>query len=91
MFSNSDRFRLQKCEVFISLTLKKKEKRFLVFGNQDLKHVFERKDLAVIVDADLQFYEYITTKIKKSNVMTGFRHRCKKQNKDIKILVKGKN
>ena len=73
------------------MTLKKKEKRFLVFDNQDLKHVFERKDLAVIVDADLQFYEYITTKIKKSKVMIGFRHRCKKQNKDIKILVKGKN
>ena len=54
---------------FSYLLLSKRKKRFLAFHNQEFKHVFEQKDLGTILDTDLQFYEYSTTKIKKANVM----------------------
>ena len=37
----------------------------------ELEHVFEEKDLGVIIDSQLKFDEHIGTKIKKANSMAG--------------------
>ena len=37
----------------------------------ELEHVFEEKDIGVIVDSGLSFDEHITTKVKKANAMAG--------------------
>ena len=39
---------------------------------QELEHVFEPKDLRVILDADLKFDKDISVKVKKANVIAGF-------------------
>ena len=39
---------------------------------QELEHVFEQKDLGVILDAELKFDEHITVKVKKENAIAGF-------------------
>ena len=49
----------------------KKKKRFVIFHNQGFEHVFEEKDLGVILDADLKFDDDISPRIKKANVMAG--------------------
>ena len=38
---------------------------------QELEHVFEQRDLGVILDADLKFAEHISAKIKKANTLIG--------------------
>ena len=40
-------------------------------GGKELEHVFEEKDLGVIVDADLSFEDHITAKVKKANQIMG--------------------
>ena len=44
-------------------------------SNQELDHVFEEKDLGVIVDADLRFEEHISSKVNKANALVGLIHR----------------
>ena len=36
---------------------------------QELEHVFEQKDLGVILDAELKFDKYISVKVKKANAI----------------------
>ena len=36
-----------------------------------LEHVFEEKDLGIIIDSQLKFDEHISTKVKKANAMAG--------------------
>ena len=38
---------------------------------QELEHVFEQKDLGVILDAELKFDEHISVKVKKANAIAG--------------------
>ena len=40
-------------------------------SNQELEHVFEEKDLGVIIDADLKFEEHISSKVNKANALVG--------------------
>ena len=40
-------------------------------SNQELDHVFEEKDLGVIIDADLKFEEHISSKVNKANALVG--------------------
>ena len=40
-------------------------------GDQELEHVFEEKDLGVVIDMDLNFEEHISPKIKKANGIMG--------------------
>ena len=44
--------------------------RYTLYGNK-LEHVFEEKDLGVIIDIELIFEEHMATKIKKANGMMG--------------------
>ena len=39
--------------------------------NHELEHVFEEKDLGVIIDSELKFEEHIAAKVKKANAMMG--------------------
>ena len=66
------RFNTDKCHV---LTLGKLEnieytKRYMI-GDMELEHVFEEKDLGIMVDADLSFDEHICTKVNKANQIMG--------------------
>ena len=38
---------------------------------QELEHVFEQKDLGVILDVAIKFDEYISVKVKKANAIAG--------------------
>ena len=38
---------------------------------QEMEHVFDKKDLGVIFDSDLSFSEHIADKINKANAITG--------------------
>ena len=38
---------------------------------QELEHVFEQRDLGVILDAELKFNENISVKVMKANAMIG--------------------
>ena len=44
--------------------------RYTLYGNE-LEHVFEEKDLGVIIDMELTFEGQMATKIKKANGMMG--------------------
>ena len=66
------KFNTDKCHV---LTLGKFEnishtQRYSLYGNE-LEHVFEEKDLGVIIDMELTFGEHIATKVKKANGIMG--------------------
>ena len=66
------KFNTDKCHV---LTLGKFEKiththRYTQYGDE-LDHVFEEKDLGVIIDMELTFEEHIATKVKKANGIMG--------------------
>ena len=66
------RFHPDKCHV---LTIGKLEniqhtERYKL-NNFELEHVFEEKDLSVILDSDLKFEEHTNQKIKKANTMIG--------------------
>jgi len=66
------RFHADKCFV---LTLGKFEnithtERYKL-GTRELEHVFEQKDLGVIVDSELRFEEHIGMKVKKANSIAG--------------------
>ena len=66
------KFNTDKCHV---LTLGKIDNimhthRYTLYGDE-LEHVFEEKDLGVIIDMELTFDEHIATKIKKANQMMG--------------------
>ena len=66
------RFNPKKCHV---LSLGKIENtmytmRYQVYGSE-MEHVFEEKDLGVIVDSQLTFEEHITAKVKVANAMVG--------------------
>ena len=39
--------------------------------NHELEHVFEEKDLGIIVDSELTFAEHISSKVKKANTIVG--------------------
>ena len=41
------------------------------FQRQELEHVFEQKDLGVILNAELKFDEHISAKVKKANAIAG--------------------
>ena len=41
------------------------------FHRQELEHVFEQKDLGVILDAELKFDKHISVKVKKANAIAG--------------------
>ena len=65
-------FHPDKCHV---LTLGKFEniqhtERYKIY-DKELDHVFDEKDLGVIVDADLTFEEHISTKVRIANAMVG--------------------
>ena len=65
-------FHPDKCHV---LTLGKFEniqhtERYRVY-DMELDHVFEEKDIGVIVDSDLSFAEHISTKVRVANAMVG--------------------
>ena len=64
------KFNTEKCHV---LTIGKFENvmythRYKMHDNE-LEHMFEEKDLGVIVDTELKFEEHISTKVNKSNAM----------------------
>ena len=66
------RFNTDKCHV---LTLGKFENimhthRYKIYG-KELQHVFEEKDLGVIIDSDLKFEEHMAQKIKTANIVMG--------------------
>ena len=66
------KFNTDKCHV---LTLGKIDNimhthRYTLYGDE-LEHVFEEKDLGVIIDMELTFDEHIATKVKKANQMMG--------------------
>ena len=66
------KFNPNKCHV---LSLGKFEntkytERYTVYGNE-IEHVFEEKDLGVIIDTQLTFEDHIATKVKKANAMVG--------------------
>jgi hypothetical protein len=42
-----------------------------LLNNQELEHVFEEKDLGVLIDSNLKFDEHIATKVKKANTIVG--------------------
>ena len=65
-------FNSQKCHV---LTLGKLENiihahRYTIYG-KELDHVFEEKDLGVIIDSNLNFEDHIASKVKKANAIMG--------------------
>ena len=66
------KFNTDKCHV---LTLGKIDKimythRYKLYGNE-LDHVFEEKDLGVIVDMEMTFEEHMAAKVKKANGIMG--------------------
>ena len=66
------KFNTDKCHV---LTMGKFEnivhtQRYTLYGDE-LDHVFEEKDLGVIIDMELTFEEHIATKVKKANGIMG--------------------
>ena len=66
------KFNTDKCHV---LTLGKIDKimhthRYTLYGDE-LDHVFEEKDLGVIVDMEMNFEEHMAAKVKKANAMMG--------------------
>jgi hypothetical protein len=66
------RFNTDKCHV---LTMGKFHNiththRYTLYGDE-LEHVFEEKDLGVIIDMELTFEEHIATKVKKANGIMG--------------------
>lgn len=66
------RFHPDKCHV---LTIGKLEN--IIYANRyslndhELEHVFEEKDLGVIIDSELKFEEHIADKVKKANSLVG--------------------
>ena len=44
--------------------------RYSIYG-AELEHVFEEKDLGVLIDAELSFDDHIALKVKKANAMVG--------------------
>ena len=40
-------------------------------GGKEIEHVFDEKDLGVVVDSELAFAEHITEKVKKANSIIG--------------------
>ena len=65
-------FHPDKCHV---LTLGKFEniqhtERYKIY-NEELEHVFDEKDLGVIIDSDLTFGEHISSKVRIANAMVG--------------------
>ena len=40
-------------------------------SEQEIEHIFEEKDLGIIVDSDLTFSEHITDKVRKANSLVG--------------------
>jgi len=44
--------------------------RYSLYGDE-LEHVFEEKDLGVIIDMELNFEEHISSKIRKANGIMG--------------------
>ena len=66
------KFNTDKCHV---LTMGKFERimhthRYTLYGDE-LEHVFNEKDLGVIIDMELTFEEHTATKVKKANGMMG--------------------
>ena len=66
------KFNIDKCHV---LSLGKFDKimhthRYKLYGDE-LEHVFEEKDLGVIIDMELTFEEHMASKIKKANGIMG--------------------
>ena len=66
------RFHPDKCHV---LTLGKFEnirytQRYMI-NNEELEHVFEEKDLGVIIDSELSFTEHISSKVRVANGIVG--------------------
>ena len=66
------RFNLDKCHI---LTLGKHQNithaQPYQLNSHELEHVFEEKDLGVILDPELKFEEHIAAKVKKANSMMG--------------------
>ena len=66
------KFNPEKCHI---LTLGKFENimhthRYTTYG-KEIEHVFEEKDLGIIIDSNLSFEEHIASKIKKANSIMG--------------------
>ena len=66
------KFNLDKCHI---LTLGKFHNimhthRYSIYSNE-IEHVFEEKDLGVILDSDLTFDEHISKKVQKANAIVG--------------------
>ena len=66
------RFNIKKCHV---LSMGKfgniQHTHRYCLGQEELEHVFEEKDLGVIIDMNLSFQEHISTKINKANSIMG--------------------
>ena len=66
------RFHPDKCHV---LTLGKLEDIKYTFrykiSQQELEHVFEEKDLGILIDSNLRFDEHISSKVNKANAIMG--------------------
>ena len=66
------RFHPDKCHV---LTLGKFEDIKHTFrykiSQQELEHVFEEKDLGILIDSNLRFEEHISSKVNKANAIMG--------------------
>ena len=43
--------------------------------NQEVEHVFEEKDIGIIIDSELTFAEHISSKVKKANTIVGLMRR----------------
>ena len=43
-----------------------------IMYTHELEHVFEEKDLGVIIDCDLKFEQNMSAKVKKANAIVGF-------------------
>ena len=60
------KFNTDKCQV---IPLGKFEN---IMHTHELEHVFEEKDLGVIIDCDLKFEQNMSAKVKKTNAIVGF-------------------
>ena len=70
------KFHPDKCHVLTLGTFDniKHTERYKIW-NHELEHVFEEKDLGIVVDSELTFAEHISSKVKKANTIVGLLRR----------------
>ena len=66
------RFHPDKCHVLTLGRLENIRHTFrYTISNQELEHVFEEKDLGIVIDSNLRFEEHISSKVHKANAIVG--------------------